>query len=164
MTRNLFKSEHLAIVYQQSNAIMKNAGSNRRFTQADLDSAGMEALVMAYESYDPSSGIPFESYAALMVHYAMLSEKKLFNNYNLVIGEEFADLADTDHDDIDMNEYLYRALDTLTAEELHLVEQRFGLNGYKRMKLRELSSIMNISNEAVNKRVKRIVGKLQKCA
>lgn len=74
---------------------MTESGTNRRFTQADLDSAGM-------------------------------------------------------------------ALDTLTAEELHLVEQRFGLNGYKRMKLRELSSIMNISNEAVNKRVKRIVQHIEK--
>ena len=157
---------HLAIVDQQSYKIMKNASSHRKYTRDDLVCAGMEALVNACETYDPSMNIPFEPYAARMVHYAMLDETKHFKNYYYLDDEDFSENPNTNWDceNAERFDSLYHALDTLTDDEMHLVELRLGLNGNEKMKLRELSSIMHISNEAVNKRVKRIVGKLQKCA
>jgi len=177
-----FNEKHLAIVDQQSYKIMKNAGINKRYTRDDLVSTGMEALLKAYETYDPSKDIPFEPYAANKVRFAMLDEMKLFQRYcymdfenlpeepagqwdekraiNILNGNSY----DWESEESEFKESLYRALDTLTDDEMHLVELRLGLNGYEKMKLRELSSIMHISNEAVNKRVHRIFDKLKKCA
>ncbi|MCU1431361.1 MAG: polymerase, sigma 28 subunit, FliA/WhiG subfamily [Actinotalea sp.] len=64
--------DHLALVGYQVNAMLARVPSS--VARNDLASAGALALVRAARSYDPSTGVPFASYASLRIRGALLDE------------------------------------------------------------------------------------------
>ena len=164
---NPFNEKHLAIIEKQISKIMRSSQKSGQFTIDDLRCAGMEALALANNTYDPARSIPFEAYAAIMVRFALLNEIKLFQRHSYMeLKAEYYDTPDSEslYDVIDRDYFLMKLIDNLPAEEQRMVIGRSGVFGNDELKLRELGDIMSVSHQAVDKRIKHIVAKLGKCA
>ena len=157
--------QHLNLVSRQRESLLRKNWNNYRLQANDLTDAGYAALLDSCEHYDDTKGIPFEHYAARAVRRAMIKHIREIAPNNMATLDE---AISTDRSCCDWrfeNEYLLEllkeAMNTLTPEERQLVESRFGFDD-KPMKLRELGNKMNISLQAVDKRLKRIYDKLHR--
>lgn len=165
MKLNEITSDHIYIVENQINYLApKNIVWRMNYLPV-LEDAGYDALYYACEKYNPSRGASFKTFASLVIRQALVKEIERLNRRQFVElenseNELYIPNLNWDSEESDMMETLNEAINTLTAEEQHIIYQRFGFNG-KELKLRELSTIMKVSNQAVNKRIKRILDKLR---
>lgn len=156
-------------------------------TEDDLVNAGYEALVDAALSYKDNGEASFKTYASHCIKNKMYAEfrlmfpvrvpKKQWDEYSLV-RDEFDESEgykprisvfdkyqmeaansnwSTEHEDL--LEEVVEAKDRLKSEERELVHYRYGFEGESK-KLRELTEIYHISQQAVDKRLDKVHGKL----
>lgn len=163
MKLNEITSDHINIVENQINYLApKNIVWRMNYLPV-LEDTGYEALYYACEKYNPTRRASFKTFASLVVRRALMHEIEKLNTQHFVeleTAEHELNNLSYDLEESDMMETLNEAINTLTAEEQHIIYQRFGFNG-KELKLRELSVIMKVSNQAVDKRIKRILDKLR---
>ena len=165
--KNFYLAEkHINLVYQLSNSLMRKNRNNPRVEWNDLTNAGYVALLVACEHYDASSGIPFEHYANRTIRRAMIKQIDETSQQNLVYVDNYEPIKERrccnwDDENSYLLETLQDGLNWLSPEERHLVEIRFGFYNTP-LKLRELGTIMNISCQVADKRLKRILKKLHR--
>lgn len=156
--------QHLNLVSSQRDSLLRKNGFNHKLEASDLTDVGYAALLDACEHFDATRGYPFEHYASKTIRNAMIK------HINSVSSIDFTtiDMAVLDNPCCDWgaeNEYLLEllkeAMATLSTEDRQLVEKRFGFEN-RPLKLRELSACMNISQQAVDKKLKRILDKLRR--
>lgn len=70
--RNRLIEEHLALVGYHVNETLRQVPGH--VLRDDLASAGALALVKAADAYDPSTGVPFNRYAAIRIRGALVDE------------------------------------------------------------------------------------------
>lgn len=169
----------LNLVEEQEKLFMSKFGDNNRLCKGDMASAGYEALLSAAHAFDSASGLSFEPYARKAIQNAMCAElRKLFpvdlkTNWekdNFVYGETFDRTAlegnlkpwccNWDDDERYLRELLTDAIACLTNAERALIEARYGING-EEMKLAELGNMLNVSHQAVDKKLRRILLRLR---
>ena len=175
---HLVKSS-LYLVEEQEIQFMIHYGDNNRLCKGDMANAGYEALLAAARAYDPTSGLPFEPYARKAIRNAMHSElrdlfpvdlKTTWKRDDFVYGETFSSSAieeslpswccNWDDDESYLKELLADAISQLSKEERKLIEARYGYDG-EQMRLAELGNLLNVSHQAVDKKLHRILQKLR---
>lgn len=157
--------QHLYLVNRLGKSLMRVNSSNPYLELSDLVGAGYMALLDAGREYDSSMGVPFKYYAIKSIRRAMVKEiKKLTPVVILNIDDYEGDLDDLrcnwEAEQAYLLERLQFAMNQLTPIERQLIEQRYGFLG-KSLKLRELAEIMDVSFQAVDKRINRILNKLR---
>ncbi|MBR4392136.1 MAG: sigma-70 family RNA polymerase sigma factor [Bacteroidales bacterium] len=158
--------KHINLVYQLSSSFMRRNHNNPRLECDDLNDIGYTALLIACEHYDSSLGIPFEHYASRTIRRAMIKQISTVFQNNIVYFDDNESLQDHpccnwDAENNHLLETLQDGLNSLTLGERHLIENRFGYYSSP-MKLKELGKIMNVSFQAVDKKLKRILNKLHR--
>lgn len=156
--------QHLNLVSSQRDSLLKKNWFNRKIEANDLTDTGYAALLDACEHFDVSRGIPFEHYASRAIHHAMVKHIKSVSSVDFITLDEAIcedrSACDWRFENEYLLELLREAMGTLTPEERHLVECRYGFEN-RPMKLREMGAYMNISLQAVDKKLKRILDKLR---
>ena len=163
MKLNDITSAHINIVENQIDYLApKDLAWRMKYLPA-LEDTGYKALYHACEKYNPSRGASFKTFASRVIYRALQHEIEKLDNIHVIElekAEHELNNLNWDSEEADMMETLNEAINTLTAEEKYIIYQRFGFNGQE-LKLRELSAIMKVSNQAVNKRICRILDKLR---
>lgn len=149
--------------------------------QEDLISIGTIGLIKGISTFDASKGARLATYAARCVENEILmyfrSQKKSAQDVSLSdyieTGTDGAALSllDVVGEDCDLLEQiagkesveqLRLALDTcLTAQEREVISLRYGLNGKKPCRQREVADLTGISRSYVSRIEKRALGKLR---
>ena len=164
MNKYQLAEQHLNLVYRLGTSLMKK-NNNPRLELNDLTDTGYAALLNACEHFDESMGVPFEHYASRTIRRAMIKHIKENVSCKIVTLDEAISLdcscCDWSAENNYLLELLKEAMNTLTLSERQLVESRFGFDN-KELKLRELGAQMNISLQAVDKKLKRIYIKLRR--
>ena len=157
--------QHLYLVSNQRDSLLRKNWFNRKLEAGDLTDVGYAALLGACEHFDASMGIPFEHYASRTIRHAMIKHIKSVSPIDYTTLDEAIAQECPCCDWRAENEYLLdllkEAMATLSAEDCQLLERRFGFEN-RPLKLRELSACMNISPQAVDKKLKRILDKLRR--
>lgn len=165
MNNYYLAEKNLHLVSRQRESLLRKNWNNYRLQANDLTDAGYAALLDACEHYNDSMGIPFEHYASRIIHRTMIKHIHEIAPNNIASLDEAISWDRSCCDWRLENEYLLEllkeAMNTLTPEERQLVESRFGFDN-KPMKLRELGEKMNISLQAVDRKLKRIYDKLHR--
>lgn len=175
---HLVKSS-LFLVEEQEAKFMNQFGDNNRLCKGDMASAGYEALLEAALSFDPTCGLPFEPYARKTIKNAMQNElrelfpvdlKTTWNKDGFVYGDTFNSsgidelpsrwCCNWDDDERYLKELLADAISRLSESERTLIEARFGYNG-EQMRLVDLGNLLNVSHQAIDKKLHRILQKLR---
>jgi len=149
-------------------------------TTSDLTSAGEEALISAACHYDSNQNASFKTYASRCIWNAMVAEieslypsHKIMNEDEEVTKERLFIHSENSGLDLPIHlccswetehawqlEMLNEAIATLSPEDQSLVRWYFGFDG-EAMKLNEIAYILNISPQAVHKRLKKAEAKLR---
>lgn len=167
ITMNIYTlaEQHLNLVSNQRDSLLRKNCFNRKLEANDLTDAGYAALLDACEHFDASKGIPFEHYASRTIRNAMIKHIKSVSPIDYTTLDEaisqYCPCCDWRSENEYLLELLKEAMGTLTPEDRRLVESRFGFEN-RPLKLRELSASMNISLQAVDKKLKRILDKLRR--
>lgn len=165
MKLNNLTSAHFDIVAKQINYLAQKYHVLTDKQLSVLEDAGYEALYNAANYYDASRGASFTTYASYVIYNALLKEFKKLNSLSYIDMDNVDSViynpdCDWDFEDACMTETLHEAINQLSAEERHIIYQRFGFNG-QQLKLRELGTIMNVSPQAIDKRINHILKKLK---
>ena len=156
-------------------------------TESDLTSAGYEALVSAACHYDSTRNASFKTYANKCIWNAMVAEINRWHPSLAIMAQEvvkgepklvtkkeslFTCLDDTNTYSITSMccnweaeqawqlETMNEALASLKPEEQFLIRCYFGFDN-KAMKLEEIATMLNVSPQAVHKRLKNMIAKLR---
>ena len=175
---NLVK-RFLFLVEEQEAKFMNQFGDNNRLCEGDMASAGYEALLEAAQSFDPTCGLPFEPYARKAIKNAMQNElrelfpvdlKTTWNKDGFVYGDTFNSCGidelpsrwccNWDDDECYLKELLADAISRLSTSERTLIEARYGYDG-EQMRLVDLGNLLNVSHQAIDKKLHRILQKLR---
>lgn len=169
----------LFLVEEQEAKFMYQYGDNNRLCKGDMASAGYEALLEAALSFDPTSGLLFEPYARKAIRNAMQNElrelfpvdlKTTWKKDGFVYGDTFNSTGidelssrwccNWDDDERYLKELLADAINRLSKSDRTLIEARFGYDG-EQMRLVDLGNLLNVSHQAIGKKLHRILHKLR---
>ena len=139
--------------------------------QDDLISIGTIGLIKAVDSFDPSNGARFATYAGKCLQNEILmyfrSQKKLAVEVSmnetidtdkegnpLTLGDTIA-VDDTIADDLDLKLRSARAVSIINTElskrERQVISMRYGIGGYTPVTQREVASLLGISRSYVSR-------------
>lgn len=170
---------HISLVSSIAKALLCQQTGFHNLTESDLLDAGYEALVSAACHYDGNRNASFKTYASRCIWHAMVAEiEQLFPSQTIVNQygktKELRFIHDeTISSDLTVRlccnweaeqawqlETLNEALATLKPEEQFLIRCYFGFDN-KAMKLEEIANKLNVSHQAVHKRIKNAIAKLR---
>ncbi len=136
----------------------------------DLVSVGNEALLRAARTFDPARGIPFGSWASVVVRNALNSAARKAGNrrkHETAAGEAIAAAPDARGDEGDELEQaavarLWASLvDRLASRERDLVRAVFGLTGLGETTRTDLARQLGLTKARVGQVVKAALAKLR---
>ena len=169
---------NIGLVNKMANQLMKKNGNYDWLTEDDLVGAGQEALVDAARTYDASHNTSFKTYASTCIRNAMLAEirnmfpVKVHNKQSAFLVRN--DDADKEATMLELSKFQcnwepeQRRLLETQAEAMALLEpdERWLLKCYygfddEPLTLREIASLLQVSPQAIHKRLKRVHDKLR---
>lgn len=178
---------HFSLVGSMAKSILSLQTGLYGLTESDLSGAGYEALISAACHYDSTRNVSFKTYASKCIWNAIVAEINRWHPSlaimvpKIVKGELrfdkeekslFVYLDDASKDNISTMccnweaeqawqfETLNEAIATLKPEEQFLIRCYYGFDN-KAMKLEEIANNLNVSPQAVHKRIKNAIGKLR---
>lgn len=178
---------HFSLVSSTAKSLLSQQTGFHSLTESDLSGAGYEALVSAACHYDSTRNASFKTYASKCIWHAMLAEINRWRpSYAILVPEvvngeprlvKIEESLFTCLDDANtftltpiccnweaeqawQLETLNEAIATLKPKEQFLIRCYFGFDN-KAMKLEEIANQLNVSTQAVHKRIKNVIGKLR---
>lgn len=178
---------HLSLVSSTANSLLSQQTGFHSLTESDLSGAGYEDLVSAACHYDSTRNASFKTYASKCIWHALVAEINRWHpSFAILVPEVvngkprlvkkkeslFTCLDDTntytltpiccnwDAEQAWLLETLNEAIATLKPEEQLLIRCYFGFDN-KAMKLEKIANNLNVSPQAVHKRIKNAIGKLR---
>lgn len=173
---------NIDLVNKMAKQIMKKNTNCDWLTEDDLVGAGHEAIVIAARSYDASRNASFRTYASTCIRNAMLAEirnmfpvkvndkqQRLFvvRNEDAVRETMMLELSgfqrNWDHEQRWLMETLLEAKALLKHDEKWLLDCYYGFEG-EPMTLKEIATLLQVSPQAIHKRLTRVHDKLRNLA
>jgi RNA polymerase sporulation-specific sigma factor len=169
ISHNLRLAAHIAKKYYTTNC-----------SQEDIVSIGTIGLIKAVNSFDPTKGRRFATYAARCIENEILmyfrsgkKEQPCISIYdsidkdqsgteltiNDVIADAFA--LDEDYEDKEEVKNLYAMLDSLSARERRIIVLRYGLYGQAPLTQQETCEALQISRSYVSRLEKKALEQLK---
>jgi RNA polymerase sigma factor (sigma-70 family) len=185
--QSLLVKTHYDLVDRTAKSLLSQQTGLHGLTESDLTSAGYEALVSAACHYDSTRNASFKTYANKCIWNAMVAEINRWHPSLAIMAQEvvkgepklvtkkeslFTCLDDTNTYSITSMccnweaeqawqlETMNEALASLKPEEQFLIHCYFGFDN-KAMKLEEIANKLNVSPQAVHKRIKNAIAKLR---
>ena len=185
--QSLLVKTHYDLVDRTAKSLLSQQTDLHGLTESDLTSAGYEALVSAACHYDSTRNASFKTYANKCIWHAMVAEINRWHPSLAIMAQEvvkgeprlvtkkeslFTCLVDTNTYSIASMccnweaeqawqlETMNEALASLKPEEQFLIRCYFGFDN-KAMKLEEIANKLNVSPQAVHKRIKNAIAKLR---
>lgn len=185
--QSLLVKTHYDLVDRTAKSLLSQQTDLHGLTESDLTSAGYEALVSAACHYDSTRNASFKTYANKCIWNAMVAEINRWHPSLAIMAQEvvkgepklvtkkeslFTCLDDTSTYSITSMccnweaeqawqlETMNEALASLKPEEQFLIRCYFGFDN-KAMKLEEIANKLNVSPQAVHKRIKNAIAKLR---
>ena len=148
----------------------------------DLISIGTIGLIKAVNTFCPDRNIKLATYASRCIENEILMflRKSSSQRHEISIDEPLnidwdgnelllSDVLGSDGDEIgrgveqeDEKQLLNRFVMRLPAREKHIMEMRFGMNGYDEYTQKEVADALGISQSYISRLEKRIINKLKK--
>lgn len=144
-------------------------------------SVGMIGLVKGAKHYDENLGFKLSTYLYKCIYNEMLmtirnnTSGKQIPEYvvtsisvptaeNLTLEDTFADTLDIEEEIIKKEQIttLYEEISKLSKQEQIVINLSFGVNGYEKMKLKDISKMLNISQSYISRVKARALKKLRK--
>lgn len=144
-------------------------------------SIGMIGLVKGAKNYDEKLGFKLSTYLYKCIYNEMLMEirnitsGKRIPEYvvtsisvpvedNLTLEDMLADTTNIEELIVKKEEIsiLYKEISKLSKQEQMIINLSFGVNGYKKMKLKAISKMLNISQSYVSRVKERALKKLRR--
>ena len=177
--QSLLVKTHFDLVGRTAKSLLSQQTGLHGLTESDLKGAGHEALVSAACHYNCNRNASFKTYASKCIWHAMVAEiEHLFPSQTIVnqsrkvkelrfIHDETisSDLTvrlccNWDTEQAWLFEMLDEAMASLKQEESFLVRCYYGFDN-KAMTLNEIATMLNVSPQAVHKRLKNVIAKLR---
>jgi len=176
---NMLVEIHIGLVSLTAKQMMKKNTNCDWLTEDDLIGAGQEALVAAARSYDASRNASFKTYASTCIRNAMLAEIR--NMFPVKVNDKQSaflvrnDDADREAMMLELSRFQCNwepeqrklletqaeAMAMLKPDERWLLKCYYGFNN-EPMTLREIASLLQVSPQAIHKRLKHVHDKLRK--
>lgn len=171
---------HLDLVSILAKSLLSKQTELYGLTESDLSSAGYEALISAACHYDNNRNVSFKTYANKCIWHSMVAEiERLFPSQTIETQDEkkkeFLFIYNKDFgSDLTVRvccnweaeqawqlETLHEAIASLKPKEQFLIRCYYGFDN-KAMKLEEIANVLNVTPQAVHKRLTRVHDKLRK--
>ena len=189
--RNQLAKSHLNLVARLAKYFYNKYGNSYRMSKDDFESAGLQALAEALDSFNPAMGKPFGAYAKTAIYNAMHNELHRLlpvdpktawgNGKDFSYGKLFdVSVFNSDNPEFSLSilDEIYNNLNSWDEEEQELLEKlnaalgRLSLGdlnlirayyGYdgKPTTLQQLGERYNVSPQAVAKKKERILKQLR---
>ena len=178
---------HHSLVSSMAESLLSLQTGHLGLTKSDLTGAGYEALISAACHYDGNRNASFKTYANRCIWHAMVAE---INRWRPSFAVLVPEVVNGEPRFVEKEESLFTCLDdanvftltsmccnweaeqawqletlneaiaTLKPEEQFLIRCYFGFDN-KAMKLEEIANKLNVSPQAVHKRIKNAIVKLR---
>ena len=170
---------HISLVSSTAKSLLSQQSGFHSLTESDLSGAGYEALVSAACHYDGNRNASFKTYASRCIWHAMVAEiERLFPSQTIetqdekkkeflfIYNKDFSSeltvrvCCNWEAEQAWQLETLNEAIASLKPEEQFLIRCYYGFDN-KAMTLEEIAKVLNVSPQAVHKRIKNAIGKLR---